>query len=333
MVRQDPRARCRRLTALAEFERALAAMYRVCGERWPEERMLFARLEQAEIGHAECVARIERSADGPPGALQPDRPRRPRRRAARSITSSRAPSSSTAARWRSAPLCWRCASSSAPSGAPLLRDRDDRRSRVPQAGRQAAGRHATSRRGHRRAAACRQARTGGRRHGGGRDGATDGRAAATAQPFRRRLLWASRPHADGGSADPVRQVPARVAREPVATLAFDRFVELGLALDLDEALVRSRIRFGDDHYARNLVCRTPDFELLVRVGNRPGVDHPRPRRFAQRHPHLRGYAHVALLRARRRRRRRERGRRGRRRAAPGPVRLHPRSSSPAATRA
>jgi cysteine dioxygenase len=66
-----------------------------------------------------------------------------------------------------------------------------------------------------------------------------------------------------GQPLPLDRFLLEISREPVSTLAFDRFVELGLALDVDDALVRSRIRFCEDHYARNLVCRTPDFELLV----------------------------------------------------------------------
>ncbi len=66
-----------------------------------------------------------------------------------------------------------------------------------------------------------------------------------------------------GQPLPLDRFVLEIGREPVAALPFDRFVELGLALDIDDALVRSRIRFCEDHYARNLVCRTPDFELLV----------------------------------------------------------------------
>ncbi len=41
------------------------------------------------------------------------------------------------------------------------------------------------------------------------------------------------------------------------------FNDMALRLDLDDALVGARVSFSDDHYARNLVCRTPAFELLV----------------------------------------------------------------------
>jgi predicted metal-dependent enzyme (double-stranded beta helix superfamily) len=51
---------------------------------------------------------------------------------------------------------------------------------------------------------------------------------------------------------------AGTTRMPLA-----EFAALAQRLDLDEALVASHVRFHDDHYARNLVCRTPQFELLV----------------------------------------------------------------------
>jgi cysteine dioxygenase len=41
------------------------------------------------------------------------------------------------------------------------------------------------------------------------------------------------------------------------------FNDLALRLDLDDALVGAHVRFVDERYARNLVCRTPHFELLV----------------------------------------------------------------------
>ncbi len=41
------------------------------------------------------------------------------------------------------------------------------------------------------------------------------------------------------------------------------FNDLALRLDLDDALVGAHVRFIDERYARNLVCRTPHFELLV----------------------------------------------------------------------
>jgi predicted metal-dependent enzyme (double-stranded beta helix superfamily) len=47
------------------------------------------------------------------------------------------------------------------------------------------------------------------------------------------------------------------------------FNDMALRLDLDDALVGAHVNFSDDHYARNLVCRTPAFELLVLCWN-PG---------------------------------------------------------------
>jgi predicted metal-dependent enzyme (double-stranded beta helix superfamily) len=41
------------------------------------------------------------------------------------------------------------------------------------------------------------------------------------------------------------------------------FNELAFRLDLDDALVGAHVRYCDDRYARNLVCRSPAFELLV----------------------------------------------------------------------
>jgi len=41
------------------------------------------------------------------------------------------------------------------------------------------------------------------------------------------------------------------------------FAALAQRLDLDDALVAAHMRFCDDTYARNLICRTPQFELLV----------------------------------------------------------------------
>jgi predicted metal-dependent enzyme (double-stranded beta helix superfamily) len=41
------------------------------------------------------------------------------------------------------------------------------------------------------------------------------------------------------------------------------FNELALRLDLDDALIGAHVRYCDARYARNLICRTPAFELLV----------------------------------------------------------------------
>ena len=48
-----------------------------------------------------------------------------------------------------------------------------------------------------------------------------------------------------------------------ATMSLRHFAELALRLELDDALVGAHVRFDDAHYARNLLCRTPQFELLV----------------------------------------------------------------------
>jgi len=53
------------------------------------------------------------------------------------------------------------------------------------------------------------------------------------------------------------------SRAGTQTMSLAAFTELALRLDLDDALVGAHVSFCDDHYARNLVCRTPAFELLV----------------------------------------------------------------------
>ena len=52
-------------------------------------------------------------------------------------------------------------------------------------------------------------------------------------------------------------------RAGTQTMPLAEFNELAGRLDLDDALVGTHVRFCDDHYARNLVCRTAQFELLV----------------------------------------------------------------------
>jgi len=47
------------------------------------------------------------------------------------------------------------------------------------------------------------------------------------------------------------------------TMPLAEFRDLALRLDLDDALVGAHVKFCDEHYARNLICRTPNFELLV----------------------------------------------------------------------
>ena len=58
MVQEDLTRTLQTLTALAEFELALAGMYRACSEQWAQDRPLFDGLEQAEVDHAECMRRI-----------------------------------------------------------------------------------------------------------------------------------------------------------------------------------------------------------------------------------------------------------------------------------
>jgi hypothetical protein len=59
------------------------------------------------------------------------------------------------------------------------------------------------------------------------------------------------------------QLLLELAREPVGSLAHARLMELASRLTLDEELIERRTAFEPDAYARNLVCRTPDVELLV----------------------------------------------------------------------
>jgi cysteine dioxygenase len=54
-----------------------------------------------------------------------------------------------------------------------------------------------------------------------------------------------------------------MSREPVSSLTHERLMGLARRLRLSDELIRSRIHFARDQYARNLVCRTPYFELLV----------------------------------------------------------------------
>jgi cysteine dioxygenase len=51
--------------------------------------------------------------------------------------------------------------------------------------------------------------------------------------------------------------------QPVDQLTHDRLMELTSRLRLSADLIESRTCFGRDRYARNLICRTPSFELLV----------------------------------------------------------------------
>ena len=54
-----------------------------------------------------------------------------------------------------------------------------------------------------------------------------------------------------------------MSREPVSSLTHERLMHLAGRLRLSEDLVAARVAFARDAYARNLVCRTPFFELLV----------------------------------------------------------------------
>jgi predicted metal-dependent enzyme (double-stranded beta helix superfamily) len=51
--------------------------------------------------------------------------------------------------------------------------------------------------------------------------------------------------------------------QPVDRLTHDRLLDLTGRLELSADLIESRTCFGRDRYARNLICRTPSFELLV----------------------------------------------------------------------
>ena len=54
-----------------------------------------------------------------------------------------------------------------------------------------------------------------------------------------------------------------MGREPVRKLSHPRFLGLVDRLRLSDELVEDRIHFLDGEYARNLLLRTPHFELLV----------------------------------------------------------------------
>jgi predicted metal-dependent enzyme (double-stranded beta helix superfamily) len=62
-----------------------------------------------------------------------------------------------------------------------------------------------------------------------------------------------------------------MSREPVSSLTHERLMHLAGRLHLSSELVGNRIAFAKDSYARNLVCRTPCFELLVLCW-RPGQE-------------------------------------------------------------
>jgi predicted metal-dependent enzyme (double-stranded beta helix superfamily) len=54
-----------------------------------------------------------------------------------------------------------------------------------------------------------------------------------------------------------------MSREPVSSLSHERLMHLAGRLRLSDALVGGSVVFSRSSYARNLVCRTPSFELLV----------------------------------------------------------------------
>ena len=62
-----------------------------------------------------------------------------------------------------------------------------------------------------------------------------------------------------------------MSREPVSSLTHERLMHLAGRLYLSDDLVDNRVAFAGDTYARNLVCRTPFFELLVLCW-RPGQE-------------------------------------------------------------
>jgi predicted metal-dependent enzyme (double-stranded beta helix superfamily) len=62
-----------------------------------------------------------------------------------------------------------------------------------------------------------------------------------------------------------------MGREPASRLAHARLMDLASRLRLSDELIAGRARFAGDAYSRNLVCRTPSFELLVLCW-RPGQE-------------------------------------------------------------
>lgn len=62
-----------------------------------------------------------------------------------------------------------------------------------------------------------------------------------------------------------------MSREPVSSLTHERLMHLAGRLRLSDALVGRSVAFAREAYARNLVCRTPSFELLVLCW-RPGQE-------------------------------------------------------------
>jgi cysteine dioxygenase len=54
-----------------------------------------------------------------------------------------------------------------------------------------------------------------------------------------------------------------MGREPVSSRTHERLMDLTHRLTISDELIESRTSFAANTYARNLVCRTPSFELLV----------------------------------------------------------------------
>jgi len=66
-------------------------------------------------------------------------------------------------------------------------------------------------------------------------------------------------------------------REPVSSLTHERLMDFAHRVRLSDGLIESRTCFAASSSARNLVCRTPAFELLVlcwKPGRKPTIhDH------------------------------------------------------------
>ena len=62
-----------------------------------------------------------------------------------------------------------------------------------------------------------------------------------------------------------------LGREPVGSLTHERLMHLAGRLRLSDALIGGSVAFAHDAYARNLLCRTSSFELLVLCW-RPGQE-------------------------------------------------------------
>jgi len=69
-------------------------------------------------------------------------------------------------------------------------------------------------------------------------------------------------NADATTLD-LEQFILEMGREPVSLLTHERLTDLAQRLRLSDELIESRVCFAANTYARNLVCRTPTFELLV----------------------------------------------------------------------